>query len=123
MTIRKSIFPVESEILNEAEEEELKKKFLSRRETRKSIFQVEQQIQKKPVSNVKTKYSNVVHIVKEWFGQIELPKTQRKMETIEKKLKKQEVEEKKATKKTPSPLPLPSPRAYLPPLSLLLSSR
>ena len=68
---------------------------------------------------------NVVHIVKEWFGQIELPKTQRKMETIEKKLKKQEVEEKKATKKTPSPLPmpLPSPRAYLPPLSLSLSSR
>ena len=45
LTIRKSIFPVESEILNEAEEEELKKKFLSRRETRKSIFQVEQQIQ------------------------------------------------------------------------------
>ena len=78
---------------------------------------------KKPVSNVKTKYSNVVHIVKDWFGQIELPKTQRKMETIEKKLKKQEVEEKKATKKTPSPLPLPSPRAYLPPLTFVLSSR
>ena len=32
---------MESEILGEAEEEELKKKFLARRETRKSIFQVQ----------------------------------------------------------------------------------
>ena len=32
---------MENEILGEAEEEELKKKFMARRETRKSVFQVQ----------------------------------------------------------------------------------